>query len=212
MIWDEYKKILFESIQMNSSFSDSIEEDRIVLDSALYSGEYILRSRATDISSENCWIYNNILYPKTGRNLPCLGMDLMAFSPKRVVIVFDFQHPKENHDYDDPIVKGLMGHYLDNTKDKIKFFEPGNHFSRYIFVRKCTVDQVNDYLDDFKVYVNTYSMLLKAYSPVGEDYGAYRDFDDYMRKLDPVEGYLAHKFDKAFAKQYVEEFLFPLQG
>jgi len=137
-------------------------------------------------------------------------MDLMGFSEKRVVIVFDFQHPTPHYDFDDPLVRGYMGHYAGNTKDGIKFFEPGNHFSKYIFVRKCTAEHVNDYLEDFRAYLNTYKMLLLAYKPAGEDYSVYSDFDKYMRELDPVEGYLAHKFNKEFAKEYVENFLFPV--
>jgi hypothetical protein len=210
-MWDLYAEELKSSLGLVEQYSDSKDRNGLSLISKIYNSKHCLRSRETYISDEKASIYNNIVYPKTGRDLPCLGMDLMAFSPKKVIIVFDFQHPKENHDYNDPLVRGLMGHYLDNTTDTIRFFEPGNHFSRYIFVRKCIAEEVNNYLDDFKTYVRIYSMLLKTYNPSGNDYGVYKDFDNYMRKLDPVEGYLAHKFDKEFAKQYVEEFLFPLQ-
>ena len=59
-----------------------------------HSHPYLLKSRQVDIhDGKNVDIFNCIAYPKTGSNLPCFGMDLMKFSPKKIIIVFDFQHP-----------------------------------------------------------------------------------------------------------------------
>lgn len=209
MLWNNYKEVLNEYFDLEETFSEIKEEKDTKLVSKLYQSQHIMRSRETEITDSKGCIYNNILYPKTGKNLPCLGMDLMGFMQKKVIIVFDFQHPKEHYDFDDPIIKGTMGHYLDNTDKDIRFFEPGNHFSRYIFVRKCHMDQVDEYLDDFRRYVEAYRLLLHTYNPTESNYSEYRDFDTYMRKLDPVEGYLSGKFGKEYAKQYVEDFLFP---
>jgi len=210
MLWNSYREIIYKYLSLQESSSDYVASKDTTLESRILTSKFIFRSRETLISDKKSCIYNNILYPHTGCDLPCLGMDLMGFSEKRVVIVFDFQHPTSHYDFDDPLVRGYMGHYAGNTKDGIKFFEPGNHFSKYIFVRKCTAEHVNDYLEDFRAYLNTYKMLLLAYKPTGEDYSVYSDFDKYMRELDPVEGYLAHKFNKEFAKEYVENFLFPV--
>ena len=59
------------------------------------SGGQFLKAREAHIQDKRSDIYNNILYPKTGADLPCFGMDLMKFSEKKVIIVFDFQHPRE---------------------------------------------------------------------------------------------------------------------
>ena len=40
------------------------------------------------------------------------------------------------------------------------------------------------------------------------DTSVYKDFDAYMRKLDPVGGYLAGSFGKEKAEKLVNEFLF----
>ena len=86
-----------------------------------YINPYIIKSREVEISSDKSCIYNNIIYPKTGSNLPCFGMDLMGFFDKKVIIVFDFQHPTENYLFSvDGLPKG---------KGDYRFFEPGNHFS-----------------------------------------------------------------------------------
>lgn len=211
MAWAKYIDILHKEIELNRCVHSVDECNGTKVSSCIYESDYILRSRETLIEDARSSIYNNIIYPNSGSDMPCLGMDLMAFSEQKVVIVFDLQHPRENQEINDPFFVDKLSDYLDNTKDSIKFFEPGNHFSRYLFVRKCRLDQVNDYLSDFAVYVKVYSDALRRYKPSGKDYGVYKVFDDYMRALDPVEGYLTHKFGKDFARKYVDEFLFPVQ-
>jgi hypothetical protein len=207
MFWQKYHDVITKYLNLEESYSKVIENKDSKLESFLYSGQYITKSRITNITKGSTSIYNNIIYPKTGKNLPCLGMDLMAFFQNKVILTFDFQHPKENYDFDHKIVRENMGEYLDNTKE-IRFFEPGNHFSRYVFVRKCHMDEVDQYLPDFEKYVETYAKLLEEYKPDGEDLNEFVDFDNYMLKLDPVSGYMQSNFGKEFAEKYVNEFLF----
>ena len=207
-IWDNYSKFVLNELGLESFSEDSYEINENKVFSNLYKGEYFIKSRETIINTGTSSIYNNIIYPKTGKNLPSFGMDLMAFMEKKVIIVFDFQHPTENYNFDHEIVKEMMGDYKDNTKD-IRFFEPGNHFSNYIFVRKCTVHEIDNYLDDFKKYVLTYKRMVNEAKPVEIDESVYIDFDTYMHKLDPVSGFMESRFGKEFAKDYVDNFLFP---
>ena len=66
----------------------------------------------------------------------------MGFFDKKVIIVFDFQHPVENYLFS---VDGLP-----KQDGDIRFFEPGNHFSENIYVVKCTMDEVDEHLDMFR--------------------------------------------------------------
>ena len=207
MFWGKYHKILFDYLDIEEKYYNRHIHNDITLDSILYEGEYIKKARVTDISQGVSSIYNNIIYPKTGKNLPCLGMDLMAFFQNKVIITFDFQHPLEYYDFDHEIVKENMGEYAGNTKE-IRFFEPGNHFSRYVFVRKCHMDQIEDYLPDFEKYVSTYAKLLQNAKPTEENVTEFSDFDKYMLKLDPVSGYMSSNFGKEFGEKYTNEFLF----
>jgi len=207
MFWQKYHDIVAKYLNLEESYSKITENKDSKLESFLYTGDYITKSRITNITKGSSSIYNNIVYPKTGKNLPCLGMDLMAFFQNKVILTFDFQHPKENYDFDHEIVRKNMGDYLDNTKE-IRFFQPGNHFSRYVFVRKCHMDEVDQYLPDFEKYVKTYSDLLINYQPTEEDVSEFIDFDNYMLRLDPVSGYMQSNFGKEFAEEYVKEFLF----
>ena len=89
-----------------------------------------------------------------------------------------------------------------------RFFEPGNHFSKNIYIRYCTPSEVNDHLDMFITYLTKYKNMLELEKPTGTDTSVYKDFDAYMTKLDPVGGFLAGKFGKEKADSLVNDFLF----
>ena len=127
-------------------------------------------------------------------------MDLMGFFEKKVIIVFDFQHPKEKYPFS---VDGLPKHEGD-----YRFFEPGNHFSENIYIAKCTANEVDDHLEMFTTYLTKYRDMIELEKPTGNDTSEYKDFDSYMTKLDPVAGYLAGKFGKEEAESLVNDFLF----
>ena len=202
-LWKEYKDALHESIELHNGVDHvwaQWESKGTTLLAKTYSNQHLIKSREVEIWSENSCIYNNILYPKTGSNLPCFGMDLMAFNEKRVIIVFDFQHPIENHliSFDD----------LPKAVKEYRFFEMGNHFSKNIFVRYCKMEEVNVYLSTFKQYLTKYKDMLECQKPTGTDINEYKDFDAYMTRLDPVGGYLKGKFGKEKAESLVNDFLF----
>ena len=163
-------------------------------------GTHFIKAREALITDPNADIYNTILYPKTGADLPCFGMDLMKFTDKKVIIVFDFQHPREKYLFS---VDGLP-----KDDGKYRFFEMGNHFSENIFVRYCKPEEVNAYLSEFKQYLAKYKEMIDNNKPVGEDTTVYSDFDTYMTKLDPVRGYLKNKFGEEKSESFVNDFLF----
>ena len=201
-LWQSYKSAL------HTTFPDMHRTCRwgywkskgTTLVAELYNHPHFIKSREVEIYDEKSCIYNNIIYPKTGSDLPCFGMDLMGFFDKKVIVVFDFQHPKENYLYK---VDGLP-----KFEGDIRFFEPGNHFSENIYVAYCTMSEVDEHLDMFRTYLTKYKDMLELEKPTGVDYSLYKDFDAYMKKLDPVGGYLAGKFGKDKAERLVDEFLF----
>tara|TARA_Y100001938_G_scaffold143696_1_gene216923 strand:- start:379 stop:1002 length:624 start_codon:yes stop_codon:yes gene_type:complete len=202
-LWKEYKDALHESIDLHNGVDNVWAQWKGKGTSLLartYTNQYLIKSREVEIWSDTSCIYNNILYPKTGSNLPCFGMDLMAFNEKRVIIVFDFQHPVENHllSFDD----------LPKAEKDYRFFEMGNHFSENIFVRYCKMEEVNAYISIFKDYLTKYKNMLEYEKPTGNDTSVYKDFDAYMTRLDPVGGYLTGKFGKEKAESLVNDFLF----
>jgi len=207
-MWKNYQNFLITQLKLKSHEYTTASNNGCDLESRIYTGPHILKSRETIIRQGSTDIYNNIVYPNTGEDLPCFGMDLMCFFEKKVIIVFDFQDPRPNKDFNHPVILYLLGDMIDNTSKDIRFFEAGNHFSRYIYVRKCTVDEIPNYLNDFKRYVRAYEELLNFARPTEKKSEEYRDFDKYMLDLDPVAGYMSSKFGKEFSESYVNEFLF----
>ena len=200
-LWEQYKDALHESISLlDNEVWGQWESKGMSLQAKTYSHPNLIKSREVEIWNDNCCIYNNILYPKTGSNLPCFGMDLMGFSEKKVIIVFDFQHPVENYLYS---VDGLP-----KAEKDYRFFEKGNHFSENIFVRYCKMEEVNAFVSTFKEYLTKYKDMLELEKPTGNDTSFYEDFDAYMTRLDPVSGFLTGKFGKERADSLVNDFLF----
>ena len=200
-LWGNYKKVLHDTfdLQFAHPWADW-EAKGTVLSAKVFKHDYIIKSRVVEIWNEKSSIYNNIIYPKTGSNLPCFGMDLMGFNENRVIIVFDFQHPIEKYLFS---VDGLP-----KAEKDYRFFEMGNHFSENIFVRYTTFDKVDEHLEMFTNYLTKYKEMVELEKPTGEDTSCYKDFDAYMTKLDPVAGYLTGKFGKERAKSLVNDFLF----
>ena len=207
-LWSNYKEVLhqtFPDLYIDRLWADW-EGKGTKLVAQTYEHKHFLKSREVEIWNEKSSIYNNIIYPKTNASniptgiLPCFGMDLMGFSPKKVIIVFDFQHPTENYMFSHPALPVATEDY--------RFFEKGNHFSENIFVRYCKMEEVNAYLSIFKEYLTKYKDMLELEKPTGNDTSFYEDFDAYMTRLDPVSGFLTGKFGKEKAESLVNEFLF----
>ena len=202
-LWENYKKVLHDTISLHNGVGSvwaQWEGKGTSLTAKTYINPYIIKAREVEIWNEKTCIYNNIIYPKTGSNLPCFGMDLMGFNDKKVIIVFDFQHPLERYSFS---VDGLPVY-----KGDYRFFEIGNHFSKNIYIAKCTMDEVNEHLEMFTSYLTEYKNMLECEKPIGVDTGVYKDFDAYMTKLDPVSGYLKGQFGKEKAESLVKDFLF----
>ena len=202
-IWSNYKRVLHETFPLHGAAGSvwaQWQGKGTSLLARTYTNQYFIKAREVEIWNDKSCIYNNIIYPKTGSNLPCFGMDLMGFFEKKVIIVFDFQHPTEN------FLFGVEG--LPKQTGNIRFFEPGNHFSENIYVVKCTFDEVDEHLDMFKKYLTAYKTMIECSMPTEEDTTVYKDFDRYMTKLDPVGGYLTGIFGTDKAESLVHDFLF----
>jgi len=201
-IWQDYIDALFDTfpqLKVTEEWARWENKDANLI-ANIRTGKHFLKAREAHITDPNADIYNTILYPKTGADLPCFGMDLMKFTDKKVIIVFDFQHPREKYLFS---VDGLP-----KDDGKYRFFEMGNHFSENIFVRYCKPEEVNAYLSEFKQYLAKYKEMIDNNKPVGEDTTAYSDFDTYMTELDPVRGYLKTKFGADKSESFVNDFLF----
>ncbi len=201
-IWKNYIDALeetFPDLKVGEQWAEWEGKDAHLIANLRY-GKHFIKAREAHITDPKSDIYNTILYPKTGADLPCFGMDLMKFNEKKVILVFDFQHPREKYLFS---VDGLP-----KDDGKYRFFEMGNHFSENIFVRYCKPDEVDEHLPMFKQYLTKYKNMVELGDPQGEDTSVYADFDKYMTELDPVRGYLKGKFGGEKSESFVNDFLF----
>jgi len=204
-LWKNYRNILFNvfpDLTRDFVWANWEGKRKINLRAEVHKGPHFIKAKSVDIWNEKTNIYNMILYPRTGSNLPCFGMDLLGFFERKVLITFDFHHPVEYYRFS-------IEDRLPKTGTVIRFFEPGNHFSDHVFVKKCTMAEVNKYLKDFTAYLKVYKEMVESVSPQGNDETVYRDFDSYMKRLDPVKGYLVNQFGKERTDHLVNQFLFP---
>ena len=201
-IWKNYINALeetFPDLKVRENWAKWTGKDATLI-ANIRTSKHFIKAREAHITDPKSDIYNTILYPKTGEDLPCFGMDLMKFTEKKVILVFDFQHPREKYLF---TVDGLP-----KDDGKYRFFEMGNHFSANIFVRYCLPEEVDEHLPMFKQYLTEYKKMVELKDPKGEDTTVYADFDKYMTELDPVRGYLNGKFGKEKSDSFVSNFLF----
>ena len=91
-LWKKYKNVLHKTFPLHNGVGSvwaNWESKGTNLLAKTYTAPYIIKSREVEIWNEKTCIYNNILYPKTGHNLPCFGMDLMGFNENRVIRFFE---------------------------------------------------------------------------------------------------------------------------
>jgi len=83
-LWKNYKATvaeIFPDIEFVKRHAEWTNKKGVNLTADLYSGEHLIKSRQVEIwDGKSCSIHNNIIYPRTGSNLPCFGMDLMGMS------------------------------------------------------------------------------------------------------------------------------------
>ena len=85
-LWKSYKDVLHEMFPLHNGVGSvwaQWESKGTSLTAKTYTTPYFIKAREVEIWDDKSCIYNNIIYPKTGSNLPCFGMDLMGFFQKK---------------------------------------------------------------------------------------------------------------------------------
>ena len=89
-LWVNYKQVLFNTFKLEAPDTELYWEGKrnTSLVAKEWQHKYFLKAREVEIYNDKSNIYNNILYPKTGSNLPCFGMDLMGFAEYKVCLLY----------------------------------------------------------------------------------------------------------------------------
>ena len=82
-LWKDYKAALHDAISLHNGVGNvwaNWESKGTTLLARKYTNKYLIKSREVEIWSDTSCIYNNILYPKTGSNLPSFGIDSVSYT------------------------------------------------------------------------------------------------------------------------------------
>ena len=92
-LWSNYKDVLHKTFPLHNGVGSVWAQWKgkdTFLTAKTYTTQHIIKSREVEIWNEKSCIYNNIIYPKTGSNLPCFGMDLWDSLTRRSLLSLIF--------------------------------------------------------------------------------------------------------------------------
>ncbi|MBW4552246.1 MAG: 15,16-dihydrobiliverdin:ferredoxin oxidoreductase [Aphanocapsa sp. GSE-SYN-MK-11-07L] len=164
-------------------------------------------------------IFNSVIYPSFGYELPLLGIDFLSFGQVKNLIVMDFQPLFQDEVYLRKYIhplKSLHDRYPDLAQNlEMKFYDANQYFSKYLLFAKTDPETVKTrVLEAFKDYLNLYWQMLAEAQPLTDSADiqrivqAQKDYDQYSADRDPASGLFSSYFGHEWAERFLYEFLF----
>lgn len=164
-------------------------------------------------------VFNSVIYPSPCYDLPLLGIDLLSFGKKKILVVLDFQPLFRDEAYQKKYIEP-MRELHDNYPDlaqglEMKFYDANQYFSKYLIFAKTDAETVENRLfPAFRDYLNLYWRLLDRAEPLTDPEDirrivkAQKDYDQYSADRDPASGLFSSYFGHEWAEKFLYEFLF----
>jgi 15,16-dihydrobiliverdin:ferredoxin oxidoreductase len=151
--------------------------------------------------------------------LPLLGIDLLSFGKKKILIVLDFQPLFRDKAYIEKYIEPMQtirDKYDDLVQNlEMKFYDANQYFSPYLLFAKTDSETVKNRLfPAYKDYIDLYWQMLEQAEPLqdSEDIQrivkAQKDYDQYSADRDPASGLFSSYFGHEWAERFLYEFLF----
>ena len=191
-----------------------------MIESWCYQCTQLRKIRYTYINAgETAQIFNSVIYPNYQYDLPLLGIDFLAFSTKKILVVLDFQPLFRDQDYLDRYIEPMheiRNRYKELAQDlPMKFYDANQYFSPYLLFAKTDAETVaNKLLPAYKEYINLYWQLLERAKPLTHSDSqeriqkAQQDYDQYSAERDPASGLFSSYFGHEWSEKFLYEFLF----
>lgn len=168
---------------------------------------------------EAAQVFNSVIYPHPCYDLPLLGIDLLSFGKKKILIVLDFQPLFRDKAYIEKYIKPMRiirDKYDDLAQDlEMKFYDANQYFSPYLLFAKTDSETVrNRLLPAYKDYIDLYWKMLDQAEPLQDPEDiqrivkAHKDYDQYSADRDPASGLFSSYFGHEWAERFLYEFLF----
>jgi 15,16-dihydrobiliverdin:ferredoxin oxidoreductase len=170
-------------------------------------------------AGESAQIFNSVIYPSHGYDLPLLGIDFLSFGKVKNLIVLDFQPLFQDEAYQEKYIrplKTLHERYPDLAQNlEMKFYDANQYFSKYLLFAKTDSETVATRLfAAFQDYLTLYWTLLDQAQPstdpdeIQRIVKAQKDYDQYSADRDPASGLFSSYFGHEWAERFLYEFLF----
>lgn len=170
-------------------------------------------------AGESAQVFNSVIYPSPKYDIPLLGIDLLSFGKKKILIVIDFQPLFRDQDYQakyvDPMRK-MYDKYDDLAQNLgMKFYDANQYFSKYLLFAKTDAETVESRVfPAFQDYLSSYWQMLEKATPSNDPEDiqrivkAQKDYDQYSAERDPAHGLFSSYFGAEWANRFLYEFLF----
>jgi 15,16-dihydrobiliverdin:ferredoxin oxidoreductase len=170
-------------------------------------------------AGEAAQVFNSVLYPEPTSDAPLLGIDLLSFGKKKIMVVLDFQPLFRDEAYLAKYIEPMRQVYerYDDLAQNLgmKFYDANQYFSKYLLFAKTDEETVQSrVLPAFQDYLSLYWEMLgqATQSDRPEDIQrvvkAQRDYDQYSAERDPAHGLFSSHFGPEWADRFLYEFLF----
>ncbi|MEO0949434.1 MAG: 15,16-dihydrobiliverdin:ferredoxin oxidoreductase [Cyanobacteria bacterium J06641_5] len=205
-----------EGLEWNTS---ERSKNKAEIQSWCYRSERLRKIRYTYIDvGTSAQVLNCVAYPEHQYDLPILGIDLLSFG-KKILVVIDFQplfrEPEYKAKYVAPM-RALRDKYDDLAQDLgMRFYDANQYFSENLLFAKTDRETVDlRVMPAFKDYLQLYWELLDAAIPdkdpqaIQRIVAAQKDYDQYSAERDPAHGLFSSYFGPEWAERFLYEFLF----
>ncbi len=170
-------------------------------------------------AGESAQVFNSVIYPSHQFDIPLLGIDLLSFGQKKILVVFDFQPLFQDEAYQAKYIepmRELYQKYSDLAQNlSMKFYDANQYFSKYLLFAKTDEETVKTRVfPAYKDYLSLYWQMLETATPLTnpEDIQrvqkAQKDYDQYSADRDPASGLFSSYFGHEWSERFLYEFLF----
>jgi 15,16-dihydrobiliverdin:ferredoxin oxidoreductase len=170
-------------------------------------------------AGESAQVFNSVIYPNPQYDIPLLGIDLLSFGKKKILIVIDFQPLFRDRSYQEKYVEPMREMYekYDDLAQNLgmKFYDANQYFSKYLLFAKTDSETVESRVfPAYQDYLNFYWQMLEKATPSDDPEDiqrivkAQKDYDQYSAERDPAHGLFSSYFGPEWANRFLYEFLF----
>jgi len=145
-----------------------------------------------------------VIYPNLHFETPIFGTEYIKIGSKRYFGAIDFHPITDNKRY-----LKFLDIFPDKKEIKTNVYDLNQFFSKKLWIRRKKEDFYNEYQIMLKCFLHQYKKCLYAEEKSTITFEQQQnEYNCYMKTNDPAYGILKSYFNKDFAEEYIDNFLF----